>query len=575
MEIENVELKEKDIVWAKVKGYQWWPGIIKNIIHEPNQNNYKGISNNKKFIIDFIGNESQGEVAKNDIKSFKHNYEEHSKTKNPSLIKSIELANELYQEKSNNEIFYTSNGADNIKSKKQFIKKKKEIGENTFFLLNKKRKKEEKKKNLIRNNDIKINININVTNNNQRTVNINSFSNYKEKKEKRKNYNKKKEDEEYIFEEEEEENDDNEDENEDLNDIDFDEESLENELNDINIRNYKTYNKKVNKYNNYSKLKINKINEKNDINKEKNILKNEELNKIIEKLINYQIQLSNSINQRLIIEELNNLQIIIQNDNNINYYYKELFKILSTFTYNKNIDIVLKSTDILSNLTHIIIKDIFLLSDEDKSKILNEKNNKKIKYLKEIKLNSENENDDKDYLESKRLSDMITNNKDNKLENNFNFKKSKIKKIINNNNEQFNNNSNNNNKNDEIILSLNKNNNDDNFTDFTDKIINIVINDLKDNFYNLSENFFKNIYNKNNNGLNKNLAIKRKYLCIKLFSLFKKVFPKLNEEYIKKIILFFEYKIRIEDPSLGKKYTKEIIDLFYKIKNINNEKSKE
>ena len=169
---------------------------------------------------------------------------------------------------------------------------------------------------------------------------------------------------------------------------------------------------------------------------------------------------------------------------------------------------------------------------------------------------------------------MITNNKDNKLENNFNFKKNRIKKIINN-NEKFNNNSNNNNKNDEIILSLNKNNNDDNFTDFTDKIINIVINDLKDNFYNLSENFFKNIYNKNNNGLNKNLAIKRKYLCIKLFSLFKKVFPKLNEEYIKKIILFFEYKIRIEDPFLGKKYTKEIIDLFYKIKNINNEKSKE
>ena len=208
----------------------------------------------------------------------------------------------------------------------------------------------------------------------------------------------------------------------------------------------------------------------------------------------YGIQLSNSINQRLIIEELNNLQIIIQNDNNINYYYKELFKILSTFTYNKNIDIVLKSTDILSNLTHIIIKDIFLLSDEDKSKILNEKNNKKIKYLKEIKLNSENENDEKDYLESKRLSDMITN-KDNKLENNFNFKKSKIKKIINN-NEKFNNISNIN-KNDEIILSLDKNNNEDNFTD---KIINIVINDLKDNFYNLSENFFKNIYNKNNNG---------------------------------------------------------------------------
>ena len=556
MEIEKEELKEKDIVLAKIKGYLWWPGIIKNIVYHPNQNNYKEISKNKKYIIDFIGNKLQGEVNKNEVKSFINNYEEYCKTNNPSLIKSIILAKNLYQEKENNQNYNISEG-----------------NKNKYLLLNKKRKESKKEEN--KKHDIKINININVTNNNQRTVNINSFSNINKG---RKYTNKKKEDEEYIFEEEEYDN-----ENEDINDLDldldYDEESLQNELNDIKICNSKTYhNNEINKYSKIKLVKgllkenrVKKYNKKNEIinlNKEKDVQKdvpsNEELNKIMGKLLNYQIQLSNTLNQKLILEELNNLQIIIQNENNINVYYNELYKILSTFTYNKNSDIVLKSTDILSNLTHKIIKDLFFLSEEDKYKILNENNNKKTKYLKEIKIISNEKESDEEYLESKKISDLIPN----KINNNFydNSIHSKISKkfII---NKEKNNNSENDTKKDELIISLNnkKINNS-----FSDNIINIVINDLKDNFYHLSEHFFKNIYNKNNIGLKQNLAIKRKHLCIKLLSLFKKAFPKLNEEYLKKIIVFLEYKIRIEDPSLGKKYKKEMEDLCHKLKNIKN-----
>ena len=108
-----------------------------------------------------------------------------------------------------------------------------------------------------------------------------------------------------------------------------------------------------------------------------------------------------------------------------------------------------------------------------------------------------------------------------------------------------------------------------------DNIINIISNDLTDIFYQISENFFKNIYNRNNNGLEKHLAKKRKHICIRLFSLFKKVFPKYEEDYIKKLILFIEYNIRNVDPTFGEKYEKEIDNLFYKVKNINNEKNKE
>ena len=109
----------------------------------------------------------------------------------------------------------------------------------------------------------------------------------------------------------------------------------------------------------------------------------------------------------------------------------------------------------------------------------------------------------------------------------------------------------------------------------SDNIINIIINNLNDNFIQISDDFFKNIYNKNDNGLDKNLAIKRKSACIKLLSLCRKTFPKLDEEYLKKIILFFEYKIRSEDPTLGKRYIKEIDDFYYKLKSIYKENNNE
>ena len=82
----------------------------------------------KTCIIEFIGNKSHGEVTKNDINLFKQNYEEHCKTKNPSLIKSIELAKKLYQEKTKD-----------TKDKDLFLDEK-EDKDKKFSLLNKKRK---------------------------------------------------------------------------------------------------------------------------------------------------------------------------------------------------------------------------------------------------------------------------------------------------------------------------------------------------------------------------------------------------------------------------------------------------
>ena len=614
--METGEPKEKDIVWAKVKGYPWWPGTIRNISYRSIQNSYKGFSKKKIYIVDFIGNKSHGELSKNDIKSFKQNYEEHCKTKNPSLIKSIELAKKLYNEKFSNGIIDIFEEEEKIVSdkklniiKEEHIKNEKNEKEKRYNLLNKKRKeskdikdeeeekkkeeetekdKKEEKKNLT-NNDIKINININVTNNNQGTVNINSFQNINNNKKiekgKKRKETKKKDDEDYILEEEEESDDEHE--NEDMEDSYFNKENLENELMDIKMNKNKTYLIRNEKSNNNNMLKSINIKKKKlikgtikeekgkynenenffedfDLKKER-IVKNEELNRIIQNLLNYQIQLSNSQNNKLILSELNNLQNAISDDINIdlNIYYHEIYKVLSTFTYNKNIDIVSKCTEILSNLTHKIIKKFFVLTEEDINLILKEKDE-----LNNFEGQNENEIDEKEFLESKKICDLITNLDNISEELSIRSKKSRTKKSIN--DYQKTNNEKVNNKKEDSNLSPNKNNN----KSLSDNIFDIISNDLSDNFHQISENFFKNIYNKKDNGLDKNLAIKRKHVCIKLFSLFKKAFPKLEEEYLKKIILFTEYKIRIEDPTFGKKYEKEIDNLFYKVRNINN-KSKE
>lgn len=142
--------------------------------------------------------------------------------------------------------------------------------------------------------------------------------------------------------------------------------------------------------------------------------KNEEINKIIQKLVNYQIQIFNTQNQKLIIKELDNLQTAMKNSENINDNYNELYKVLSTFTYNKNSEIVLKSTDLLTNLTYKIINDLFSLSEEEKNLIIKSKQN----IVKD---------DEYEYLEIKKLCDLILNKTNNLDETSINSKKIRTK----------------------------------------------------------------------------------------------------------------------------------------------------
>ena len=100
---KEADFKEKEIIWAKVKEYPWWPGIIKHV-------SYRGIHANNEIIkekiytIDFIGEKNHVKLSKDKIESFMPNFDIHSNTKKPNLLKSIEIAKKLYNKNNQNSV---------------------------------------------------------------------------------------------------------------------------------------------------------------------------------------------------------------------------------------------------------------------------------------------------------------------------------------------------------------------------------------------------------------------------------------------------------------------------------------
>ena len=122
---------------------------------------------------------------------------------------------------------------------------------------------------------------------------------------------------------------------------------------------------------------------------------NDIINESIQKILNCQIQISNLSSQKTINKELNNLSEIFneycsknQNDNdNVEIYYKskDLIPILLNLTqYNKNPDIISKSSEILSFLNEKIIIEVFNLSQKEQTDLIESINNKTINEIKDI-----------------------------------------------------------------------------------------------------------------------------------------------------------------------------------------------
>ena len=630
-DIQNEDYKEKDLVWVKLKGYPWWPSQISQISSKPITTLGKN-TKEKIYTIELIGEKNTLKVSSERLEPFNKNYDKHINTKNTSLLKSIELAKKIYEknskkEKENEEQNKNNNdNKDNINNDNtsKFLQKKRN---NDRIILDDEQNEEdkdikinsneEKNENMISTpkNNIKINININLTTNNQHTINLNSFQtkdamnqtnpnpnsniikqnnktnmpkfnsfNYSTLPANEKTVNKNSNKKDKIF------------------NTNTDSNNKENKiLEDQDEKSIKSFKKEKNSEEKEDdiKLKEKPKNNDNEESEEENensdceedneelILTNDIINESIQKILNCQVQISNLSSQKTINKELVDLsekfhQLFSKNQNdNDNYeiYYlsKDLIPILMNLTYNKNTDIMSKSSEILSFLNEKIIKEIFNLSQKDQDDLIESLNNNK---AKETSNNNSNKNDinleEDEFKEGLNIIELI--NKKSTIKSGISdihtiySKRGRPKKIS---------------INSELSSDVFSSKINDGFFNMNNNIIEknyyeefIKILSIKDktkmetDFKEMIGDFFENTYDKNNSDLDIDTAKVRKNMCIKLYKVLKKIFPDIKKDLIKKMIVYFEYKIR--NSNVDKIYSIKIKELIKIIKErlYDNDKAK-
>ena len=635
-ESENEDYKEKDIVWAKIKGYLWWPSLISQISFKQ-QTTLGKTSKEKIYSIELIGEKTNMKVSSEKIEPFIKNFDKHANTKNSSLLKSIELAKKICEKKNKKEKDTEEknkidkdnkdNKDTNDNKTTKFLQKKRmndriilddEQNEEEEEKDKTKKDKEEENNNVLSspNNNIKINININYTLNNQRTYNVNNLNPFKppevinqtntntitnlsntksntkpnipkfnsinystiqaNEKTGNKNTNKKEK---------------NNESNNNSNNKEPTQTKEQEEQSIISLKKEKkTDEKKLelklgDKPEQKNNEELNEENENSECEEENEelILSNDIINESIQKILNCQIQISNISSQKTISRELINLSEKFnehftknQNDyDNYEIYYlsKDLIPILLNLTYNKNTEIMSKSSEMLSFLNEKIIIEIFNLSKKDQADLLESLNNKN---QNEINKETSNDNNDKkdeinleeeeDFKEGQNLVELI--NKRGTIRSGISdmhtiySKRGRPKKISTNSelsSEVFSS------KINDGIFTFNNNISEKNYYEEFIKIISSKDKTkIESDFKELCGDFFESVYDKNNADLDMDIAKARKNMCIKLYKILKKVCPEIDSELIKKMIVYFEYKIR--NSNAEKIYSCKIKDLFETIK---------
>jgi hypothetical protein len=624
-EVENEDYKEKDIVWANVKGYSWWPSLISKVSIKQITTLGK-TTKEKMYTIELLGEKFNTKVSSEKIEPFMKNIDKHTNNKNTSLVKSIDIAKRLIEKKNKKE--KEKDDEPNKKDKDiqnntndnnpKFLQKKRMKDR---VILDEEQNEEEKdikiKPSGVENIDllsatgggVKINININLTNNNQRTYNLNSFQspevinpatssntnnfiiksntkpnipkfssiNYSNisanEKTGNKNSNKKDKNLNVINN------------NNKMQTKDDEEKSIKS-LKKEKKSEEKDYDLKLGEKPT-NKNKTEESNEENensecDEENEELILTNDIINESIQKILNCQIQISNISSQKTITKELNNLSEMFNEyfsknqdeDDNAEIYYlsKDLRPILLNLTYNKNPDIVSKSSEIISILNGKIVIEVFNLSKKDQKDLIESFTNSKLNDNDKdtSKENNNNNNtinlEEEMFKEEKDILDLI--NKKSTIKSGIsdihtlNSKRGRPKKNSTNSelsSEVFSSRIN------EGALNFNNGMNEKNYyEEFIKLLSNKDKTKVESDFKDLSDDFFENIYDKNNNGLDIDIAKIRKSVCIKILKVLKKARPDIAIELLKKMIVYFEYKIRFSNTE--KIYSCKIKDLFEYLK---------
>ena len=88
--MSNISYNVGEIIWAKIRGYPWWPAIITGTEDDNKE---------KKYAVSFIGDNTHSSLAKKCLDKFEKGLKSYTSTKKRNLLDSIEKAKEIYYNK--------------------------------------------------------------------------------------------------------------------------------------------------------------------------------------------------------------------------------------------------------------------------------------------------------------------------------------------------------------------------------------------------------------------------------------------------------------------------------------------
>ena len=91
--MSNVSFNVGEVIWAKIRGYPYWPAMITGTEDDNRE---------KKYAISFIGDNTHASLAKKCLEKFEKGLQLYSNTKKKNLSESIEKAKEIYYNKNGN-----------------------------------------------------------------------------------------------------------------------------------------------------------------------------------------------------------------------------------------------------------------------------------------------------------------------------------------------------------------------------------------------------------------------------------------------------------------------------------------
>jgi hypothetical protein len=89
------KFRKGEVVWAKVCGFPWWPGVVRTI--KMNMQGGSSLEKDYKILVNFIGDNSHSFLPLSKIEKFQIKFNEYAKTKKKGLLASIKLAKKIIQ----------------------------------------------------------------------------------------------------------------------------------------------------------------------------------------------------------------------------------------------------------------------------------------------------------------------------------------------------------------------------------------------------------------------------------------------------------------------------------------------